>query len=934
MICIVKFVYLYLYLYLLLLDKVCLDILVLDSESDNEIFRKNVLRFVNDPDVIIIVGGNSPEQLNMIKDAIEASNTLFIYPYTSWPSFTNSTSIFYSGGLISQLITPFYNYVAATYPSSTTCIYLLYPNSLSSKYTYEFTNAYCLHKEVIYYDGSRTIQEISDYLDTFSAILLITVMLRGKDLEEYMNINCNKSNGFKEKNIHYYSFLDLEQSEYLMEYCNNRQIESSLFYYSKLHGKNYPDSSLHHMLDVEKYNLSNIIEYDNYQKIHIDVFGSKVLQRKQLSLFVMMNMFLQTYHIIRTKWSNVYSKSEFVKELYKLRIETSYTTFSISATNYLLYPVSILNMTNEEELIVINPDTTLINPYGFTNNSKQYVYVDYRTGLIRTQDIKTIAIVFQGNFLDVTYKEREVYRGIALAIRNINNKGGLIGYFINYKCITVDDIENSFKDDCVVGYFLYVNSIKRKELYPLFEKYNKLMWYLPDYEGNECKRNIIYTGTYPHQVYDIIENYYQLNSISSVLLYINIDDYYLYHSYTSNCGKRIGIIEFLGCIYFSVKVNNFTLDGALDLFGNKSEKTAGISVIIGQCLSNPLSILKKISQFVNQSNIQITTDIYPYTVNEKDRYLLNNTIFGSPFVEELILDETTKRYSFVNNSLTQLKQFQTDYYNMFGRRHATDVMYNAYVAIQIWKVCITKATLFETDEILKVVDTMVLTPYSSISLQYNHHVERPIMISKYINNKNRIIYLIDTSIESPIIEDNNVSIINCDFSNPSKPLERIEVPTIPIFIIYKIGTDSENNYTGVYHSFMMRLISDEQVIIPDVLSKVKFKTIVFSYTDKSEIFEGFSLLQSMSKITLCLLFCPSQDLDGINQYSKSNILFIHIDDFSSNKIVQENYISFSYNEEHLYEVTKYLFSMLNFNTYITLEMEDDDVLYLFYCVIY
>lgn len=918
-----------------MIDKVCLDILVLDSKSDNEIFRKNVLRLVDDPDVIIIVGGNSPEQLNMIKDAIEPSNTLFIYPFTSWPSFTNSTSIFYSGGLITQLIAPFYNFVGATYPSSTTCIYLLYPNSLSSEYIYEFTNTYCLNKEVIYYDGSRTIQEISDYLDTFTAILLITVMLRGKELEEYMNINCNKNNGFKEKNIHYYSFLDLKQSEYLIEYCNNKQIESSLFYYSKLHGKNHNDISLNQVLEVEQYNLSNIFEYENYLKIHIDVFGSKILQRKHLSLFVMMNLFLQAYHVvIKTKSNNEYSKSKFVKELYNLKIKTSYTTFSISTTNYLLFPVSIVNMTNEEELLVINPDTTLINPYGFTNNSKQYVYVDYRTGLIRTQDVKIIAIVFQDNFLDVSYKEREVYRGIALAIKSINNKGGLIGYFINLMCITVNDIEKSFKDDNIVGYFLYVSSMKRKEIYPLFEKYNKLMWYLPNYEGNECKRNIIYTGTYPHQVNDIIEKSFQLNSISSVLLYINVDDNSLYNSYTVYCGKRTGIIKYFGCMYFSVKANNFTLDGAIEAFGNKSDKNVAITVIIGQSLSNPIFILEKISKFVNQSNIQISTDIYPYTVEENDRYLLNNTIFGSTFVEELIFDETIKRYSFVNNSLTQLKQFQTDYNNLFGKRHITDVMYNAYVAIQLWKVCITKATLFETNEILKVVNTMVLTPYSSIALQFNHHVERPIMISRYINDENRVIYLIDSSIESPIIEDNNTSIINCDFSNPSRPLERIEVPTIPIFIIYKIGIDYEDNYTGVYHSFMMRLISNEQVIIPDVLSNVTFKTIVFSYTDVNEISEGFSILQSMNKITLCLLLCPSQDLYGINQYSKSNILFIHIDDFSSNQIVQKNYISFSYNEDHLYQVTKHLFSMLNFNTYITLEMEDDNALYLFYLFIY
>lgn len=915
----------------------CLNYVVLDSKSDNEIFRKNVVELANDPDVVIIVGGNSLSQLNLITDVIEQSDKVFVYPYVSAPSSPNSTSIFYSGGLLSQLHAPFYHYIGTTYPSTTRCIYLLYPQFVSSEHFYEYTSYHCFNKEKIYYDGSKSIQEISDYLDTFEEILFITVMLLGKDLEEYLVINCKKTNGFKEKNVHYYSNLDIKTTEYVIDHCDNKQIESSVFYYSKIHGKasSSPISTTRQILNVKDYNLSSIMEYENYKKIHVDVFGSKILQRKHFSLFVMMNMFLQAFHIVTTNDNDdkEYSKSKLVKELYNLKIETSYTTFSISTTNYLLYPVSIVNMTTMEEILVMNPDTTLINPYGLINDTKQYIYVDYRNGLIRTQETKTVAIVFSEAFIDISDKEKEVFRGVTFSLKNINDKGGLNGYYLKLVCIKLDEIEDAFKDDDVVGYFVYVNSIERKEIYPLFEKYNKLMWYLPNYEGNECKRNIIYTGLYPHQTYDIIENFYQLNSISSVLLYINVDDHASLNGYKEFCGKRVRIIEHFNCVYFSLKNNNITFSSVSKAIGNNTEKDIVITIMVGQSLSNPKQLLEKISKFVNESNIQVITDIYPYSVDEKDRYLLNNTIFTSVFVEELSSSDTIEKYPFVNNSLTQLTLFKTEYNNLYGKRHITDVMFNAYVTIDLWKTCVKKATVFDTDEVLKEVNTIILAPYSSMKLEFDHHVARPVIISKYINNKNRIVYLIDTLIKFAVIENNDNPIISCDFSNPEKPLERIEVRTIPIFIIYKIVPDLKDNYTGVYHSFMRRLLSKNQYIIPDVLSNAAFKTIVYSYTEKNEIADGLSFLKTMNRISLCLLFCPSQDLEEIKNYADSNILFIHVDDYSTNEIVQKNFISFSYNEDHLYQVTKHLFSKFGFTVYITLEMDDGNHLYLLFLLL-
>src|SRR3546814_8280958 len=44
-----------------------------------------------------------------------------------------------------------------------------------------------------------------------------------------------------------------------------------------------------------------------------------------------------------------------------------------------------------------------------------------------------------------------------------------------------------------------ITSIGRKEVIPIIEKYDALLWYMCPYEGFECCENVIYTGASPNQ---------------------------------------------------------------------------------------------------------------------------------------------------------------------------------------------------------------------------------------------------------------------------------------------------------------------------------------------------------------------------------------------------------------------------------------------------
>ncbi|WP_264830592.1 transporter substrate-binding protein, partial [Klebsiella aerogenes] len=44
-----------------------------------------------------------------------------------------------------------------------------------------------------------------------------------------------------------------------------------------------------------------------------------------------------------------------------------------------------------------------------------------------------------------------------------------------------------------------ITSIARKEVIPLVEKHDGLLWYMCPYEGFEANENVIYTGACPNQ---------------------------------------------------------------------------------------------------------------------------------------------------------------------------------------------------------------------------------------------------------------------------------------------------------------------------------------------------------------------------------------------------------------------------------------------------
>src|SRR5437763_13175309 len=95
-----------------------------------------------------------------------------------------------------------------------------------------------------------------------------------------------------------------------------------------------------------------------------------------------------------------------------------------------------------------------------------------------------------------------------MAIDEINKAGGVLGKQIDP---VVEDPESKFTDvfpekakklllrDKVAAVFGCWTSVSRKNVLPVFEENNGLLFYPVQYEGNECSPNVVYTGAAPNQ---------------------------------------------------------------------------------------------------------------------------------------------------------------------------------------------------------------------------------------------------------------------------------------------------------------------------------------------------------------------------------------------------------------------------------------------------
>lgn len=102
---------------------------------------------------------------------------------------------------------------------------------------------------------------------------------------------------------------------------------------------------------------------------------------------------------------------------------------------------------------------------------------------------------------------KSLHNATMLAIDEINSSGGIAGRKIravvrdsqSTPAVYAEKIRELILAEHVLSTFGGYTSASRKAVLPAVERYNSLYWYPTLYEGDECSKNIIYTGAVPNQ---------------------------------------------------------------------------------------------------------------------------------------------------------------------------------------------------------------------------------------------------------------------------------------------------------------------------------------------------------------------------------------------------------------------------------------------------
>ncbi|NEO33719.1 MAG: urea ABC transporter substrate-binding protein [Symploca sp. SIO3C6] len=312
-----------------------------------------------------------------------------------------------------------------------------------------------------------------------------------------------------------------------------------------------------------------------------------------------------------------------------------------------------------------------------------------------------------------------------LAIKEINEKGGILGKKI---VAVVEDgasdwdtfAEKAAKlidQDQVVTIFGCWTSASRKAVKDVFESKNHMLWYPVQYEGQECSKNIFYTGAAPNQ---------QIEPAVDWLL--------------KNKGKQFFLV---GSDYVFPRTANTiikeqlkALDGETvgeDYLPLGNTEVTPIITKIKQALPDGGVIFNSLN---GDSNVAFFKQLQGAGLGP-DKYPVMSVSIAEEEVKQIGKEFLVGHYAAWNYFQTvdtpANKKWVLDFQETYGKDRVTnDPMEAAYIMVYLWKQAVEKAGT--ADDLEKVraaaIGQKFNAPEGPVQMEANHHISKTVRIGQ------------------------------------------------------------------------------------------------------------------------------------------------------------------------------------------------------------
>ncbi|MBE9034347.1 urea ABC transporter substrate-binding protein [aff. Roholtiella sp. LEGE 12411] len=361
--------------------------------------------------------------------------------------------------------------------------------------------------------------------------------------------------------------------------------------------------------------------------------------------------------------------------------------------------------------------------------------------------------------------EKSVVDAEKLAIKEINAAGGVLGKQI--AAITEDGASNwdTFREkatklidqDKVAVVFGCWTSASRKNVKPVFESKNHMLWYPVQYEGQECSKNIFYTGAAPNQ---------QIEPSVDWLL--------------KNKGKQFFLV---GSDYVFPRTANTIVKSQLEALGGttvgedylplgNTEVTSIITKIKqklpnGGVIYNTLNGDSNVAFFKQLKGAGLTPEKYPSM----------SVSIAEEEVKAIGIEYLQGHYAAWNYFQTvdtpANKKFVAAFKKEYGENRVTnDPMEAAYIAVYLWKQSVEKAGSTDLAKVRAAAYGQTIdAPEGKVTMNTNNHISKIVRIGQVRQDGLfDIVYATPAPVE-PIPWNQFVKETKgfaCDWSDPAK----------------------------------------------------------------------------------------------------------------------------------------------------------------------
>jgi len=321
--------------------------------------------------------------------------------------------------------------------------------------------------------------------------------------------------------------------------------------------------------------------------------------------------------------------------------------------------------------------------------------------------------------------EKSVVDAEQLAIEEINAAGGVLGKKIeaivedgNSDWPTFAEKAKKLIDqDKVAVVFGCWTSASRKAVLPIFEEKKHMLWYPLQYEGQECSRNIFYTGAAPNQ---------QIEPSVDWLL--------------EKKGKEFFLV---GSDYVFPRTANTIIKAQLAAKGGKTvgedyiplgntEVTAIITKIKaalpnGGVIYNSLNGDTNVAFFKQLQGAGLTADKYP----------VMSVSIAEEEVKAIGVEFLKGHYAAWNYFMTVESPANKKFVEAFKKKYGNDRVTNdpmeaAYIGVYLWKAAVEKAkTADDLDKVRAAAYGATFdAPGGMVTMNTNHHISKVVRIGQ------------------------------------------------------------------------------------------------------------------------------------------------------------------------------------------------------------